>query len=377
MKSPGACGLTSGHLEHGGDTRLIAAASGFGESEILDYSANINPFGPPPWLAEALAEGTSRISVYPDPEATRARQAAAIRFSLEPDRFILADGADSLIFALPLALEADLCLMPSPTYSGCRRAARRAGIPAIGLPLSPDEGFRMDGAGFLASLRRELETCAGESRALVFLGAPNNPAGGILARPTVEALAGDFPDQFFVVDESFLELSAQGESLIGSPLPNIVVVRSLTKAWSVPGARVGFMYATPGLCARTRAELPAWPLSCFAEAIAAKAFGDEDFLRRILPLLLAEERDFSAALGALEGLRVFRSGANFLLVDFGEDAVGDSVAEGLLRQGVAIRRFSPPEGLSGRYARLAVRSRADNRRFLGLLAGILESVKQS
>jgi histidinol-phosphate/aromatic aminotransferase/cobyric acid decarboxylase-like protein len=372
----GKAGLRNDHLEHGGNRGLIAARSGIGETAILDYSSNINPFGPPPWLAEAIAEGASRISFYPDPEATRAKLGAAQRYSCEPDSFLFADGADSLLFALPLALAADLCLLASPTYSGYRRAARRSGIPAIDLPLSPDEGFRMDGEGFLASLERELRLSAEESRAIVFLGAPNNPVGGILAKPVVESLAEDFPGHFFVVDESFLELSGLGESLIGSPFPNIIVVRSLTKAWAVPGARAGFMHAAPYLCARTRDELPAWPLSCFGEAIAERALADEDFLRSTLPLLLAEVESFSAALEALEGLRVFRCGANFLLVDFGEDWIGDWAAEELLKRGIAIRRFSPAEGLSGRYARLAVRSRADNLRFLEVLAETLKSARQ-
>ena len=92
------------HLDHGGNTRLIAASANLPESEILDYSANINPFGPPPWLDEAIAEGRDRIALYPDPEATGARKTASLRFVTPPGRFLFADGADSLIFALPRGL---------------------------------------------------------------------------------------------------------------------------------------------------------------------------------------------------------------------------------------------------------------------------------
>ncbi|HWR12951.1 MAG TPA: histidinol-phosphate transaminase [Rectinemataceae bacterium] len=390
------------HLSHGGNTRLIAAASGLPESAILDYSANINPFGPPDWLPDAIGEGLSRVAFYPDPEATEAREAAAARFSSSPDRFLFADGADSLLFALPRALAADACVLPIPTYSGYRRAIRRADIPEIDLPLLAEDDFRMDSPRFMASLRDALQRGAPGGipegavarwrgadasnrtwerggvtmdRMIVFLGSPNNPAGGVLPKKLVEDLAKEFPHRYFVIDESFLELTLKGESLIGTDITNIIVARSLTKAWAVPGARVGFIYSNPGIRGAVRAEISAWPLSSFAEAIAKRALGDKEFLGRTIPALLAEEADFSKALASMPGIGVFRSGANFLLVDFGDDSRGASIAEALLKRGIAIRRFSPDEGLSGRYARLAVRSREENRRFMEALRAAIEANK--
>lgn len=375
------------HLKHGGNTRLIAQAAGISEKEILDYSANINPFGPPPWLKEAIAEGSAGINLYPDPEATEAREAAAARYSSTPRHFLFADGADSLLFAIPRALGANVCILPSPTYSGYGRAARRSGSSKIILPLLPEEGFRMDGPQFLSSLREALAECGNEvaasggsaadhpheGRTILFLGAPNNPAGGALPKSTVEALAQAFPLHFFVIDESFLELSRGGDSLIGTKTENIIVARSLTKAWAVPGARIGFIYAKPEIITTVRAEIPAWPVSSFALAIARRALADTDFLAHSVPLLLEEEESFSAALDTLPGFKVFRSGANFLLVDFGEDHRGEVITRALLELGIAVRRFLPGEGLSGRYARLAVRSREENLRILEALRWLLAS----
>ena len=367
------------HLDHGGNRRLIAKAAGLSEEAILDYSANINPLGPPPWLGEAVAEGLKRIAAYPDPEATAAREAAAARFSAPPERFLFADGADSLLFAIPRALGAEACVLASPTYSGYRRAARRAGCRQVILPLLPAEEFKMDSPRFLDSLQRALDDksdakeAGRPERAIVFLGAPNNPAGGSLPRTTIEAMAVANPRHFFVVDESFLELSEGGESLIGSDSPNIVVARSLTKTWAVPGARIGFIYAAPAVRDAVRAEISAWPVSSFAEAIAVRALGDKTFLAGCLPALLAEEKRFSAALAALPRVKIFRSGANFLLADLASEARGDRVAAALLERGIAPRRFAPEEGLSGRYLRLAVRSPAENDRFLSALGAVLES----
>ncbi len=384
--------MTFDHLSHGGQTRKIAAASGIPEAHILDYSANINPFGPPPWLHEAVAEAVSRIAAYPDPDACEACIAASERFCIPHERFLFADGADSLLFALPRALEASVCIVATPTYSGYRRAITRAGLREIAIPLSPDSDFRMDDPRFLEALRRNLSepiiSTDGDSSqrtvphtvlnapairgALVFLGAPNNPAGGALPRASVESLARDFPGHTFIIDESFLELSLDIESLIVSEFPNILVVRSLTKAWSVPGARVGFMSGDPKLLAQVRAELPAWPVSAFAEAIAVRALRDRTFLAATVPPLLAEMKRFARALADLPGIGVIESGANFLLMDFGTTSRADQVESVLLSGGIAIRRFSASEGLARQYARIAVRSPSDNVRFLAALAGALE-----
>lgn len=237
----------------------------------------------------------------------------------------------------------------------------------------------MDSPRFLTSLERALDDksdakeAGGPERAIVFLGAPNNPAGGALPKATIEAMARANPRHFFVIDESFLELSGGGESLIGVDWPTIVVARSLTKAWAVPGARIGFIYAAPAVRAAVRAEISAWPVSSFAEAIAVRALGDKAFLAGCLPALLAEEERFSAALAALPRVRIFRSGANFLLADLTEDKRGDRAAAALLEGGIAVRRFSTDEGLSGRYLRLAVRSREENDRFIKAIAAILAS----
>ena len=195
-------------FSHGGRTGELAEAAGVSEEELLDFSANINPAGPPPWLGEAIAEGAGRIGVYPDPDAGRAREAAALRYGLGRDRFVFADGADSLIFALPRALGASSCLAPSPSYSGYLRAADRAGLRTSPVPLDPEEEYSLASEGFA---RRLAETMARATPpALVFLGAPNNPVGGGLERASLLELAGRHPEAFFALDESFAELRGRG-----------------------------------------------------------------------------------------------------------------------------------------------------------------------
>ncbi len=362
-------------FSHGGRTGELAEAAGVSEEELLDFSANINPAGPPPWLGEAIAEGAGRIGVYPDTDAGRAREAAALRYGLGRDRFVFADGADSLIFALPRALGASSCLAPSPSYSGYLRAADRAGLRMLPVPLDPEEEYSLASEGFA---RRLAETMARATPpALVFLGAPNNPVGGGLERASLLELAGRHPEAFFALDESFAELAGEDRGMIGAPAPNLVVLRSLTKTWAVPGARVGFASAAPPLVERMRAELPAWPLSCFAEAIAVRALADREFASSSAAFVARAEAAFVGALRALGEMKVHRSGANFLLLELATPEKGGEAASSLLHSGIAVRRFAEEEGLDGRFLRVAVKRPLENARLAATLAAILEGGSDS
>ncbi len=351
------------HLSHGGRLADYAAASGIPADRILDFSANINPLGSPPWLDEAVAEGRARIGSYPDPLSRAAREAGAARFACDPERFLFADGADSLIFAAPLALGAASCVLFSPGYAGYSIAARRAGLEPTLISLDEEKGFIQD----LALVRAVMKGLP--SPTLVFVGSPNNPAGGSPDPRSLLDIALSRPGDFFLVDESFAELAGQESGLVADSPPNIVVARSLTKTFAVPGARVGYLAGAPRLLAKIRAELPAWPLSSFGEAIAIRALADRRWPSQSATLMAESRRLFVARLEALPGLRVFPGPANFLLVKL--DFPAEPLAAELLKRGIAVRIYRPEEGLDGRWMRLAVRSDADNRILLEGLREIL------
>jgi len=356
------------HRSHGGNLRALAEASGLPAASILDFSANLSPLGPPPWLGEAVAEGAARVGAYPDPDSLAARAAASRRFGLPAGRFLFADGADSLIFALPRALGVASCLAFSPTYSGYLRACTRAGIEPILVPLREERGFAPDWEALLAAARRA------PGPVLAWLGAPNNPVGGAAPAEAVRRLASSREDIFILLDESFAELSGDLQGLAATAPRNVLVARSLTKTYAVPGARVGFLAGEPGLLAAVRAELPAWPLSSFGEAIATRALADEAWAREGARLVAAERGTLVAALGRIgtaPALGVYPGPANFLLVRFPGDSGAVDAARALLARGIATRTYGPEEGLDGRFMRLAVRTGAENARLAGALAEVM------
>lgn len=361
------------HLSHGGRTGELARAAGIPEDALLDFSANINPIGPAPWLSAALEEGARRVGVYPDPDSSEACEAAARRYGVPADRFIFADGGDSLIFVLPRALGAVSCIMPSPTYSGYIRSASRAGIRPVRLQLDAADGFSLSSEAFIRAL--DAAIAGALPPVLVFLGAPNNPVGGSLEPGRLLQLAGRHPEAVFALDESFAELAGDDTGMIGSAAPNLVVLRSLTKTWSVPGARVGFACAERSIVTKLRSELPAWPLSCFAQAIASRALADREFAASSAAFIAQTEAVFVNELAALGYMKIHRSGANFLLLESPTPGRGELVARRLLEAGIAVRVFSPEEGLDGRFIRVAVRKPEENARLVKVLKDIPRQVR--
>jgi histidinol-phosphate/aromatic aminotransferase/cobyric acid decarboxylase-like protein len=353
------------HRTHGGRRRELAARAGVPEEALLDFSANLHPLGPPPWLSDAIAEATSLVAFYPDPDSDELRLAAADRFGGSPDEYTFADGADSLLMALPRALNAASTIVASPCYSGYARAASSHGARLVRVPLEGAEAFSSASPRFASALRDAIS--AAKRPALVMLGWPNNPAGGCPEPEAILRLARAFPETTFALDDSFAELTLAPAGALPHAGGNIVAVRSLTKAYAIPGARVGFARCAPETAAAVRAELSAWPVSCFAARLGLRALKDPGWPARAAALVGEEAPSLQASLRKL-GIGSTWGGANFLLLDFGSGAALDAADARLARSGMAIRRFAPDEGLPPGFARIAIRLPGENARLLAALA---------
>ncbi len=358
---------------HGGDLRVLAARSGREPSEILDFSANLNPFGPPSWLAEEISAALGEVERYPDPEASRLRAAAAERYGVDGECVVCSNGSDELFRALAAATGASRVLAPGPcyaSYADCR-------LPAETPLLDAEKGFRPDFAFLDALLKR-----AGPGT-LLFLGSPNNPTGSFPDQEALRDLALRNSGCWIVADEAFRDFLDDG-SLASDGPPNLAATRSLTKYWTIPGLRVGLALCPADLARRLRRELSQWPVNVLAERVGARALRDRDFdsCRADLVRLRGE---LSAALAELGCLRPLGgASANYLLVEVEGTASADLEAA-VLKRGVAVRDCGNFAGLAGErgalgggrrsgWIRTAVRSRNDNARLVSALRAALEEL---
>jgi len=352
---------------HGGNLLSIALSSGKPVGEILDFSANINPLGPPEGFRPLISSRTGDLVHYPDPECTDLVAAFSVRYGVSPEEVLMGNGSTELLFVLPRLLGKGRALIPCPAYLDYARAAELSGLAVERLPLREEAGFAPDLAAIGALLRGD---------EILFLGRPNNPTGRMIPAAALRELAVRHPETAFVIDEAFADFIPEAETLIASGRPeNIIILKSLTKFYAMPGLRLGGVVATPDLIRRLRDRMPPWSVNTLAQAAGAAALRDRAYAEETLRFVCDRREELFAALGTFPGLTVYPGAANFLLIrsDRGEQDARE-IARRLLADGIAVRDCSNFTGLDRRFFRIAVRTAAENDRLLGALRKALGMV---
>jgi threonine-phosphate decarboxylase len=335
---------------HGGDVLAAAARWHLDPSVILDFSANINPLGPPPGVLAAAQAALGAVTQYPEPYARRLRAALAERHGVPVEAVLVGNGAAEVIHLLLRQAAGRQVALPVPGFAEYERAARAAG----GIIASEGTAFP-SGAGL-------------DSGDFLMLCNPHNPTGALLSCDQVLAKA-DATAATVVVDEAFIDLTDAGEagSVIPHVLrrPNLVVIRSLTKFYAMPGLRVGYAVGRPELVAALDAVRDPWSVSGVAQAGALAALADNEYAQRTRAWVRDERAFLAGALARLPGYSVAPPSANFILVRGPEPAW--AIQERLGPQGILIRDCRSFQGLSEYHMRVAVRSRPENLRLLEAL----------
>lgn len=349
----------TGGRVHGGPDLEELRAAGLAAEALLDFSVNVNPYGPTQLMRDAIRNAA--IERYPDPTATLARRALALVWDVDPATVVLGAGAAELLWALVRATvrAGEPVVIVEPTFSEARAAAEAVGAVVHEIRATEAESFRHEPG-------RLVQTVNERHARLVYLCAPNNPTG--LGWPITEiaAVIRACPDALFVVDQSFLSLSERHEDAAVSLPDNAVRVRSLTKDHAIPGTRVGAVIATRALAMTLERLRPAWSTGAATQAAAIAAAGEQAFVAESRALLLADRAALSAGLASL-GLVPLPSSTVFLLVHVG--AARDLRARLLERHAVLVRdcsSFGLPQHL-----RLAARGSGDRERLLAALHDVL------
>lgn len=348
---------------HGGNLRRLARTYGKDVSQLVDFSANINPFGPPSWLRPTISSAISNLVNYPDPENTDFREAVAAKYNAEPGETLVGNGSTELIYMIPRALGKKKAIIVSPCYADYVTSCIQSGLYVKHVLSTPEKNFIVD--------VDELDATIGGDE-LVFLGHPNNPTGVGLDRDSITELAGKYPDTIFVIDEAFVDLSSGVQSFTEKRLHNIVIIISLTKTFCIPGLRLGCGIAGSGLVNKIVQFQPPWSVNTLAQMIGTRALSDTDYINRSVGLVERERTFLQSRLREIGGLVPFSSCANFILIRISRRDIDSGIlVSKALERGVAIRDCANFHGLDSTYIRIAVRTREENIRLLETLGMIL------
>ncbi len=362
------------NIVHGGNIYELSASAGCSPDDILDFSASINPLGPPPGLLEILCGCFHRLESYPDIHNQNLTKAISNFHDIDPECIAVGNGSTELIYWLPRALGITNALAVLPTFGEYARAFELQGTRLQRLFASEENHFQPKVA--------QLEAALGKySPEALLLTHPGSPSGSLLDGEVVEWIAQNRTTRhrYSLIDEVFIDF-CEDASLKNSleKSESTVLIRSFTKFYGVPGLRIGYLLASRRVAELVRRHIPPWSVSTLAQAAGAYCFTQDDYRRKTLDLIGKERQRLAGAFSSIPGLTVFPGQANYLLLRLDEKLPPASRLKWDIfeKERILIRDCGSFDGLDDRYFRVAVRLPDQNERLISAVTNSLRRLQQ-
>lgn len=321
---------------------------------IIDFSENSNPFGPAPGVRAALA--ALDPARYPDRDCLALRQALAEQTGAAPAEIVVGNGAAELLWLVAFAFldRGDRTLILGPTFGEYARMARLMGAEVV--------EWRADATtAFVVDPNTVAKQMAAVQPKAIFLCTPNNPTGTVIDPARIATWAEHFPQTLFVIDEAYLTFVPGLRSIYTWRLPNVLIIRSLTKEYALAGLRLGYALGPAALVAGlAQARIP-WSVNAAAQAAGLAALADQAHLQSTLAALQAAKSELIAGLQKV-GRHPLPSQTHYFLLDVGD---GAAFRHCLLTHGLIVRDCAS-FGLPA-YVRIATRQPTENQKLLTCL----------
>lgn len=329
-----------------------------GLSEVYKLASNENPLGPPESAVDAMKLAAGKVSLYPDADAYELRAALAKYHDVKMNQIIFGDGSNELLKLLSLAFlePGDEIIMPKPSFGEYARTAMVCGATAKAIPLTED--YVVDLPAMVGAI--------GSKTKMIYICNPNNPTGTVVDKRLLKQLMHRMDDIIVVMDEAYFEFVNDENSPDGvaffKEYPNVVALRTFSKAYGLAGLRVGYGICNEYIAAAINKVREPFNVNSLAQVAALAALNDKEYLRKSVEYN-AVEREFLYTELKKRGFQVVPSQTNFMLFDVVRDCV--DVFRGLLRKGIIVRSadiFGYPTKI-----RLSVGLRKENEAFLKAL----------
>ncbi|WP_071190427.1 threonine-phosphate decarboxylase [Trichormus sp. NMC-1] len=408
---------------HGGNLAWAAALAGCPPDAIVDFSASISPLGPPNSVIAAIVSQFGNLRHYPDPDYRELKLALGHFHQIASEWILPGNGSAELLTLLGRELaQLSATMLITPAFGDYYRTLAAYNAKVLEFPVDlktenretrgrgdagkeghGDAGtkghgergtrgqslfltlqvrkFGLDGnrqdSDFLTASPHHRVTASSSSpppNCGLLLNNPHNPTGKLFTRDSILPYLEEFA--LVVVDEAFMDFLPPDEeqSLIGlvQEYENLVILRSLTKFYSLPGLRLGYAIAHPHRLAKWQSWRDPWPVNTLAAAAAIAALQDTDFQEHTWKWLPTARNQLFQGLASITGLRPLEGAANYLLVE-SQQSTSQLQSQLLQQYQILIRDCLSFKELGDRFFRVAVRSESDNQRLLTALKSVLSA----
>jgi len=340
---------------HGGELEAEFKRLGVEPRQVIDFSINLSSLGPPKSLSERWAGLGRSLGRYPDKLGSEINRYYQDRYKLDPRRVLPLNGSIEGIYLWPKGLSLKKVLLPVPCFFDYHAGLEQADVDVESFLMSENSGFQLQGIA---------QAIAGHDG--VILGSPNNPTGRAVPKDQILALVRQFPQTQFLVDQAFVELTADphGLQLFDLDEPNLWVLHSLTKEYCIPGLRAGAMICPTDRTQELAGRLPPWRIGSVVLEAVKLLQEEKGYCLQLKELVDRERVRVFEALSPLGSFTLFPTDANFFLAKYrGTDSFDRFLAQAL-SSGFALRDCCNFEGLQGPYFRFAIRSVDENNQLI-------------
>jgi threonine-phosphate decarboxylase len=286
------------------------------------------------------------------------------RFGIPASRVAPGNGSTELIYLLPRALDLNTSLIITPSYDDYQRACAISGtrIKRYTISLGNDLHYEID------SLKEHMEGVDS-----VWMGRPNNPTGTLFPKELVVELVSKYPDKWVIIDEAFIQFVDKWEKesfLMHHVYPNLIVLHSLTKFYSLAGLRLGAVIAHEHVINRIMSLKEPWSVNGVSERVAMLLVGCREYEAESSRFLNHERERFFEELQAVASVEVFPTRSNFFLCRLNMDLSLDEFIRSLLEHGIYVRDCRNFHGLNGNYFRIGIRLKEQNHLLINIIRGM-------
>ncbi len=332
------------------------------DPEIVDFSSNINPLGPPPKLKKYLGKHGNLLSTYPDPDSTKLRKDLSWYTGVDADKIVVGNGATEIIYNFCQAFlnKRTPVLIPIPTFGEYEAAAKLSGCKVTFFKTMNLEN-NLD--SFITKIPK---------KGCIFLCNPNNPTGTILSRTQMLKIiiAAKKKSTLVFVDECFIELSDYNQTIINNlkKYENLFVLRSLTKSFGLAGLRIGYGIGNKKIIEiLNKIKIP-WNISGIGQQAASAALCYKNYLNKTNKLISKETKYLRNSISKIDKFSCSETSTNFILIKSKSNS--KTIQKKLLRKKILIRDCSSFRGLNENYIRIAVKTHRENMKLVKALEAI-------
>ncbi|MCX8043473.1 MAG: threonine-phosphate decarboxylase CobD [Desulfobacterota bacterium] len=357
-------------MKHGGNIYAIARELGKHTNELIDFSANINPLGFPRGLSILLRRAHSAILNYPDPDAFDCTAALAHYHKLPHNYILPGNGSTELIYLLPDILKPRRVLIVTPTFTEYVRSYQYRRVSITPFPTEVEDRFLPDVKLLQKRLHRGI--CD-----VLYLCNPGNPSGALIKRNDMTEIvhAANANNITVVLDEAFMDFTETHsmKSLV-KRFNNLIVLRSLTKFFGIPGLRFGYLIANPDIITAAKKRCAPWSINALAQSAAVAVLKNRSFIEKTRTYVSKARKGLFKELKNIQGLEAIPGHANFILIRLKHPHItAPQLFQKLLHHNIIIRTCEDFEGLDETFFRIAVKKHRQNMQLVTALKKILAS----